>query len=158
MSANPNVPNEDNTGNAFASYLLGTADSAFRQFVQENKLRNFYVAPYFQDSIKLLPKLTVDLGLRWDIMRPFTDVHNDVVFLNTSLPNPGTITPTGTSLLGAATQLGSCALCAGYDRADYEVGPVQPARWICIPGEPEDGHPGRLQPRSPGRRSLRIWH
>ena len=117
---NPNVPNEDNTGNAFASYLLGTADSAFRQFVQENKLRNFYVAPYFQDSIKLLPKLTVDLGLRWDIMRPFTDVHNDVVFLDTSLPNPGTITPTGTSLLGAATQLGSCALCAGYDRADLK--------------------------------------
>jgi len=112
--------NEDNTGNAFASYLLGESDTAYRQFVEENKLRNFYVAPYLQDSIKVAPNLTIDAGLRWDVMRPFTDTHDDVVFLDTSLPNPAAISPSGTPLLGAATQLGSCALCAGYNRADLK--------------------------------------
>ncbi len=112
--------NEDNTGNAFASYLLGDSDTVYRQFVEENKLRNLYGAPYFQDSIKVAPNLTIDAGLRWDLMRPFTDVHDDVVFLDTSLPNPAAISPSGTPLLGAATQLGSCALCAGYNRADMK--------------------------------------
>jgi hypothetical protein len=124
--SNPSAPNEDNTGNAFASYLLGDADSAYRQFVEENRLRNFYIAPYVQDSIKLTPQLTIDVGLRWDLMRPFTDAANDVVFLNTSLPNPGAITPSGAALLGAATQLGSCALCAGYDRADLKWNQFSP--------------------------------
>ncbi|HTX42854.1 MAG TPA: carboxypeptidase-like regulatory domain-containing protein [Acidobacteriaceae bacterium] len=112
--------NETNTGNAFASFLLGDVDSAYRQFVEENKLRNFYVAPYVQDNFKATPKLTIDAGIRWDIMVPFTDVHNDVVFLNTSLPDPGAVTPGGTDLLGAATQLGTCSLCAGYNRADLK--------------------------------------
>ncbi len=125
-TTNPNVLSESNTGNAFASYLLGQVDTASRQFVTENKLRNLYVAPYFQDSIKVTPQLTVDAGVRWDLMRPFTDAHNDVVFLDTSLANPGAITPSGSALAGAATQFGSCALCSGYDRADMKWNHLSP--------------------------------
>jgi Carboxypeptidase regulatory-like domain/TonB dependent receptor len=112
--------NETNTGNAFASFLLGETDSAYRQFVEENKLRNFYIAPYVQDNFRVTPRLTIDAGVRWDLMRPFTDVHNDVVFLDTSLPDPGAVTPAGSELAGAATQLGTCSLCAGYDRASMK--------------------------------------
>jgi hypothetical protein len=54
------------TGSAFASYLLGYADATQRQFAIENRLRNFYVAPYVQDDIKISSRLTVNVGLRWE--------------------------------------------------------------------------------------------
>lgn len=107
------------TGAAFASYLLGDVDSAFRRFVAENKLRNIYFAPYIQDNIKLTPKFTLNAGVRWDIPRPFLESSDNVTFFNASGPNPGAVNPaTGQPLLGAAGKLGACAGCVGYRRAD----------------------------------------
>jgi len=108
-----------NTGAAFASYLLGDVDSAFRRFVAENKLRNLYFAPYVQDDIKISPKLTVNLGLRWDIPRPFLESSDNATFFSPTTPNPGAIDPaTGQPLLGAASRLGSGAGRSGFRRAD----------------------------------------
>ena len=45
------------TGNGFASFLLGDADEAHRSYAPMTKLRNFYIAPYFQDNIKSLRAL-----------------------------------------------------------------------------------------------------
>jgi hypothetical protein len=114
-TADPNDIN--NTGNTFASFLLGYADSSFRQFAAENKLRNFYVAPYVQDDIKVTPKLTVNVGLRWDIMVPFTNISsNNVVFFDPTIPNPAALTAGGTELPGAGNKLGF----SGYERADVK--------------------------------------
>jgi Carboxypeptidase regulatory-like domain/TonB dependent receptor len=107
------------TGAAFATFLLGDVDSAYRKFVAENRLRNLYFAPYIQDDIKITSKLTVNAGLRWDIPRPFLESANNVTFFDPTSPNAGAIDPaTGQPLLGAASKLGSCAGCAGYRRAD----------------------------------------
>jgi len=109
------------TGAAFASFLLGDVDNAFRKFVAENKLRNLYFAPYIQDAFKFNPKLTINAGIRWDIMRPFLENNDNVTFLNVTAPNPGAIsTITGQPLLGAANtlNLGICPVCVGYRRAD----------------------------------------
>jgi hypothetical protein len=106
------------TGSAFASYLLGYADATQRQFAIENRLRNLYFAPYVQDDIKVSSKLTVNLGLRWDIMRPFTENGDNVLFFDPTVPNPGAVTPGGSPLLGAANKLGTCSVCAGYHRAN----------------------------------------
>lgn len=76
------------TGNSFASFLLGQVDSANRIFANELSLRNLLIAPYIQDDIKVTPKLTVNAGLRWDIMLPFTEKHNQIVFLNQTQANP----------------------------------------------------------------------
>jgi hypothetical protein len=117
-TADPANPS-GNTGAAFASFLLGDVDSAFRRFVAENKLRNLYVAPYIQDDIKLTPKLTVNAGLRWDIPRPFLESQDNVTFFSATVPNPGAVSPaTGQPLLGAAAKAGTCAACAGFRRAD----------------------------------------
>ena len=117
--------NFNDTGSSFASFLLGTPDSAFRHFAFETKLRNFYIAPYVQDNIKITPKLTVDVGLRWDIARPFTtdavkgQPANQIVFFDPKAPNPGAVSnSTGQPLLGAANVLGNCSGCAGYSSAD----------------------------------------
>ncbi len=119
--------NENNTGNAFASFLLGQVDSTFRQQALESKLRNFSISPYIMDQIKLTPHLTVSAGLRWDILQPFTaDTPSNIAFLNPNLPNPGAVSPNGTPLLGAATALGNCSLCAGFDRASMSFKHVGP--------------------------------
>ncbi len=103
------------TGSSFASYLLGLPDSANRSNSQELRLRNLDVSPYLQDDIKISPKLTVNLGLRWDIQVPFTENNNRVVFFDPN--NPGT-NPAAGGIPGAATRLGTCQGCAGYNRAD----------------------------------------
>jgi hypothetical protein len=46
-------------------------------------------APYFEDDIKLTPKLTVDLGLRYDFSGTATEKQNDFAWLDTSLPGGG---------------------------------------------------------------------
>lgn len=114
--------NVSNSGSGFASFLLGEVNDATRNFAPESRLRNFYLAPFVQDNIKITPKLTFDVGLRWDILWPFTEEHNNVVFFDPNLANPGAINPAnGQPLLGAATQLGTCPLCAGFDRADIQL-------------------------------------
>jgi Carboxypeptidase regulatory-like domain len=107
------------TGAAFASFLLGDVDSAYRKFVQENRLRNLYIAPYIQDDMKLTTKLTVNVGFRWDIPRPFLENQDNVTFFDPNSPNNGAINPaTGEPLLGAAGKLGFCNGCADYRRAN----------------------------------------
>ena len=115
---NNDAINQNNTGSGFASYLLGDVDNSNRILAAENKLRNFYIAPYVQDDIKVTPQLTINAGIRWDIARPFTDATpNNVVFFNAASPNAGAISPSGNPLLGGASVLGTCSYCVGYNRA-----------------------------------------
>ncbi|MDR3773428.1 MAG: carboxypeptidase-like regulatory domain-containing protein [Terracidiphilus sp.] len=116
-------PNFGNYGNAFASFLLGLPDSANRSNSQELELRNRAISPYIQDDIKLSPKLTLNVGLRWDIQVPFTENHNLIVFFNQD--KPGT-DPAASGIAGSATQFGSCTGCAGYTRADIHWGHFGP--------------------------------
>ena len=120
---NPNDPNFGNYGNAFASFLLGLPDSANRSNSQELRLRNWDLSPYIQDDIKLSPRLTLNVGLRWDIQAPFTENHNLIVFFDPD--NPGT-DPEAGGIAGSATQFGSCTGCAGFTRADIHFGHIGP--------------------------------
>ncbi|MDI3253361.1 MAG: TonB-dependent receptor [Bacillota bacterium] len=120
-TADPN--NLDTTGSSFASYLLGLPDSANRSNSQELRLRNMDLSPYIQDDIKLTPKLTLNLGLRWDIQVPFTEMHNNVVFFD---PNNPRTNPAAGGLPGALTKFGNCTGCAGYDRAYIHWGHFGP--------------------------------
>jgi len=115
-------PNFGNYGSAFASFLLGIPDAANRSNSQELRLRNWDLSPYLQDDIKLSPKLTLNLGLRWDIQAPFTEGNNLIVFFNQD--KPGTFP--GTNLPGSATKFGNCTGCAGFDRADIHWGHFGP--------------------------------
>jgi len=113
-----------NTGNGFASFLLGNADSANRQFAGDTRLRNSYVAPYFQDDTKITPRFTLNWGVRWDLAFPFRNDNkfNRLSFFDANTANPGAIsTKTGQPLLGGMTELGAtsgCSLCVGWDHMD----------------------------------------
>ena len=107
-------PNDlSNTGNAFASYLLGTVSSANRTGSQELRLHSTALSSYIQDDIKLNPRLTFNIGVRWDILVPFQEKNNNIVYFDSKIPNPG-----AGGRLGAATKFGYCMGCAGRERAD----------------------------------------
>ena len=122
QTANPaDLNNLGTTGNGFASFLLGTVDSASRYGTNELRLRNSDVSPYIQDDIKIRPNLTINLGARWDVMVPFHEVNDLVVFFNSTVPNPA-----AGGLPGAVQKLGSCAGCAGVDRAEISWSHISP--------------------------------
>ena len=107
-------PNDlSNTGNAFASFLLGTVDNANRTGSQELRLFNTAISSYIQDDIKFTPRLTVNIGVRWDILLPFQEKNNNIVYFDSKIPNPG-----AGDRFGAATKFGYCMGCAGRERAD----------------------------------------
>jgi len=118
-TADPN--NLNTTGSAFASFLLGQVDAANRSNSQELRLRNLAISPYIQDDIKLTPKLTLNLGLRWDIQVPFTENNNLIVFFNPDTPNPA-----AGGRLGAATKFGYGPGLTNYNRAATHFGHFGP--------------------------------
>ena len=61
------------SGNAIASVLLGFAASGGIDFIARPYYRWRYYAPWVQDDIKLTRRLTVNLGLRWDLLVPLTE-------------------------------------------------------------------------------------
>jgi len=114
-------PNFGSYGSSFASFLLGQADASERNYATEAKLRNWGYAGYLQDDFKLNNRLTVNGGLRYDILVPFTEAHNNIVYVDRTKPNPG-----AGGRLGAATKLGNCPGCSGVDRAAIHWNNWQP--------------------------------
>lgn len=80
------------TGYSYASFLLGATgqSSITNQAVAETGGRYRTVAPYIQDDWKVTPKLTVNIGLRWDYLPPFREVKDRWSFLNADITNPVT--------------------------------------------------------------------
>ena len=62
------------TNEAFADYLLGRPNSVIQQSLAEIGLRQKYMGLYFQDDIKLSPRLNVHFGIRWEPSLPEHDV------------------------------------------------------------------------------------
>lgn len=110
---NASDPNFGLYGSSFASFLLGLVDWGTRLQTAEIRLRSKAFSTYVQDDIKVNNKLTVNAGLRWDVMVPFTEEHNQILYVNETEPNPG-----AANLPGAMTKFGDCTGCAGLTRAD----------------------------------------
>jgi hypothetical protein len=77
------------TGNSFASLLLGLPDQATATAtpVQDSVIRYQYYGFYFQDNWRVTPKLTLNLGLRYDI--PINWYAPIMGAISLTAPNPG---------------------------------------------------------------------
>lgn len=77
-------------GAAYASFLVGAvySGSLSVQSIQDVGARYRPMAPYIQDNWQVGPKLTLNLGIRYDYLQPYHEVQNRISFLNVSTINP----------------------------------------------------------------------
>jgi Carboxypeptidase regulatory-like domain len=111
------------TGYAFASFILGAADSGSKSiYTTAPGYRAGLFAFFAQDDFKATTKLTLNLGLRWEIPLPQREVLNRESGFDPTVPNPG-----ADNIPGALVFLGSCSTCIHRDSfQDWyfkEIGP-----------------------------------
>ncbi|MGH9432568.1 MAG: TonB-dependent receptor domain-containing protein, partial [Terriglobia bacterium] len=95
------------TGHPFASFLLGAVDGGSESiYTTEPGYRASVYGFFVQDDFKASSRLTLNLGLRWDIPRPKTEAFNRQSAFDPTAPNPG-----ADSIPGALVFLGSCPTC-----------------------------------------------
>ena len=88
-SAQTNLPGFDTqTGHAYGSFLLGAVQTSSRpvQIVNNSYYQNNYDF-YVQDDYKVSPKLTLNLGVRWQILPGLYEKNGYVTNLDLTLPN-----------------------------------------------------------------------
>jgi hypothetical protein len=83
------IPGQSNSGFGYASFYLGTASGGGISLPEELGWRVKYYAGFVQDDWKVSPKLTANLGFRYEIPTPVTEAHGQQSFMNPTLPNPG---------------------------------------------------------------------
>jgi hypothetical protein len=66
------------TGSAFADFLLGLPSNFTQSTGQPFYLRNRYAGAFFEDSWRARSDLTLNLGLRWDLIRPWSEKNNNI--------------------------------------------------------------------------------
>jgi hypothetical protein len=88
--------NGSETGSDFADFLIGVASTYVQADQGRFYPRNTYGGVFAQDTWKIKPNLTLNYGLRWDIISPWYEKYNQLQSLivgEQSLTYPGA--PTG---------------------------------------------------------------
>jgi hypothetical protein len=83
------IATDTNSGFGFASFYLGAASSAFIALPEKLGWRSKYMAGFITDDWKVNSKLTANLGFRYELTLPVTEAHNQLSYLDLTLPNPG---------------------------------------------------------------------
>jgi Carboxypeptidase regulatory-like domain len=83
------IPTDTNSGFGFASFYLGAATNAFIALPEKLGWRSKYMAGFITDDWKVNSKLTANLGFRYEITLPVTEAHNQLSYMDPTLPNPG---------------------------------------------------------------------
>jgi hypothetical protein len=76
------------TGNPVASFLFGGMDFSRFDYPVSQGYRWWQAGVFFQDDWRATPNLTLNLGLRYDLQIPRTEVNGNVSTMNPTLPNP----------------------------------------------------------------------
>jgi hypothetical protein len=84
------------TGNGFADFLLGLPDNYSQQSSPAFYELSVNAGIFAQDSWRIRPDLTLNYGIRWDYIRPWSEEHNQIstlIYGENSVQFPGA--PTG---------------------------------------------------------------
>jgi Carboxypeptidase regulatory-like domain/TonB dependent receptor len=76
------------TGYGFASFLLGTGSGSTSSGGPDQIVHYQYVGGYVQDDWKVTPRLTLNIGGRYDINLPFTERYNRFTDFNPTAASP----------------------------------------------------------------------
>ncbi|HVX67754.1 MAG TPA: TonB-dependent receptor [Bryobacteraceae bacterium] len=91
--------------NTMGSFMLGINDWNTISGSQTRAMAMNYYAGFIQDDFKVTPKLTLNLGLRWDMESPTTERHDKLYFWNPDSKPMFTTNP-GWTWEGALTAAG----------------------------------------------------
>src|SRR5580658_8629705 len=110
------------TGLSYASFLVGQIDAASltQNAVQETGARFRPISPYVQDDWKILPKLTLNLGLRYDFFPSYREANNVLSFFN---PNATNVSGTAGVLQFAGNGANTCNCSSPVDNYKKQFGP-----------------------------------
>lgn len=87
QTADPAAPGS--TGYSFASFLLGAPNDGRRDFNTKGVNNLFkYHALFANDNFKITSKLTLNLGIRYELFVPRTDTNLTLSTFDPALPNP----------------------------------------------------------------------
>jgi hypothetical protein len=90
FTQNPAKPG--GTGSGLADALLGLNATASLSVWQETGTRRWEHGFYVQDDYRLSNKLTLNIGLRYELVSPWTEIHNRLANL---VPSLGNVFPVG---------------------------------------------------------------
>jgi hypothetical protein len=96
-----------NRGNAIASLLLGTGSSgSLIQNFKDAAAQSWYTALYFQDDWRVTNKLTLNLGIRYDLDTPRTERYNRMNYFDPFAKSPLSSVPGYGNLTGGLVFVG----------------------------------------------------
>lgn len=101
---------------SLGSYLLDLPTSGSLTFTDATSQQGFYHAFYFQDDWKISRKLTLNLGLRWEMETGPTERYDRLATIDPNMPSP-LAQPTGLPLKGGLVFRGT----GGASRARYKT-------------------------------------
>ncbi|MCX6611370.1 MAG: TonB-dependent receptor, partial [Acidobacteria bacterium] len=108
--------NGGNAGFAYASFLMGNANTASVSNPQDPQYRRPTWGFFIQDTWRLTRKLTLDYGMRYDYQPASTELHDRISMFDPTLRNPA-----AGNLLGATRYAGN-----GAGRCNCELSKTYP--------------------------------
>jgi hypothetical protein len=81
-------PSDKSTGFGFASWMLGAPSLASTSEPALSKGVMWYSGLYVNDSFRFTPKLTINVGVRWEQPGSFTETHGRLTTMLLNLPQP----------------------------------------------------------------------
>jgi hypothetical protein len=96
-------------GNSFASFLLGDVYGERRLMqMATQEYRMWETGAYVQDDWRATSRLTLNIGIRYDIFTPFTDKHNNLSNFDPTVPSVlqgGTVQVAGQNGVGRTVNI-----------------------------------------------------
>ncbi len=108
---------ERGSGLSVASFLLGLPSGGSLPLDANGLYSQHYLGLFFQNDWRVTPRLTLNMGLRWDFERPFTERYNRM----TSYFDPTALNPISDAAQAAYTHILNDIVLA--DPVKYPFGP-----------------------------------
>jgi outer membrane receptor protein involved in Fe transport len=103
------------TGHPFADFLLGVpTNTSIAVLSRDNDGRALHYKSYFQDTFRVSPRLTMDLGVRWEFHPGYTDAGLNIANFDRNVPVTGRVVipsdPAARNFLapGVLTSINAC--------------------------------------------------
>lgn len=123
FTGNDTVTALKNTGFDYASFMVGAMHAGtyteFAPIALTTGMRTHPYALYVNDDYKATSKLTVNAGLRWDVLPPTNEVQGRMSFLNATATNPYTGSMGALEFAGNGTNSCHCSTPASTYHGDW---------------------------------------